>query len=525
MTRYLLAAEADKIQDLIFKAIRLAEIIGGSHLLTSWCHEVKKVMLSEGIPEEDILIGDGGAFRVMLPDRKSCVQWGEWLAETYNQTLGGSLSVAEPVEVADNFRTASKEAQRKLRLAKRRSLTSAACLHNPYAAFCKVCGSGIAGRIEQSYEGERDIVCPYCSRRFKLSKDQSQNLAQLFIKKVESLLPAGIKLSIPDSTDGIGRFERGNVAYFVADGNKMGIVFDHCEAVQMKTLSEKLPEVLLESLAIETARLVEHIYQREIEKKSNGTITLDTPVLPLILGGDDVYVLLAAPYSLDFVRRFSEQYNQLMADELAELKLSFSPGICAGLVICKANYPHTLAHNLAHEFLREAKYCSRQTHSSANLSLISFGQALTEKNTSGDFLNTLQPYSLTNSEALGSILPLQKLIDARFTLRGVPGSRLESLLVLHDPTYLPERIKEDQKRRWRDIFKEQLLRAGRRSVDLSAIERVLAELGSLNPDKLYMREANHRKEQALGSALPDVIAYWDYFLDLDRCREEYGHGH
>ena len=34
---YLLAAEADKIQDLIFRSSRLREVVGASQLLTRFC--------------------------------------------------------------------------------------------------------------------------------------------------------------------------------------------------------------------------------------------------------------------------------------------------------------------------------------------------------------------------------------------------------------------------------------------------------------------------------------------------------
>ena len=34
------------------------------------------------------------------------------------------------------------------------------------------------------------------------------------------------------------------------------------------------------------------------------------PVLPLILGGDDLFALIPAPYALDFARRFCLAYEE-----------------------------------------------------------------------------------------------------------------------------------------------------------------------------------------------------------------------
>ena len=51
---YLLAAEADKIQDLLFRSARLREVAGGSQLLTRFCDETPSAL---GVPEKDVITG------------------------------------------------------------------------------------------------------------------------------------------------------------------------------------------------------------------------------------------------------------------------------------------------------------------------------------------------------------------------------------------------------------------------------------------------------------------------------------
>ena len=62
-TRYLLAAEADKIQDFIFRASHLREVVGGSQLLTRFCGEVPERLLSRygNDAKENVVINSGGS--------------------------------------------------------------------------------------------------------------------------------------------------------------------------------------------------------------------------------------------------------------------------------------------------------------------------------------------------------------------------------------------------------------------------------------------------------------------------------
>jgi hypothetical protein len=46
--RYLIAAEADRIQDLIFRSSRLREVVGGSQLLSRFCQDMPALL---GVPK------------------------------------------------------------------------------------------------------------------------------------------------------------------------------------------------------------------------------------------------------------------------------------------------------------------------------------------------------------------------------------------------------------------------------------------------------------------------------------------
>lgn len=113
---YLLAAEADKIQDLIFRSSRLREVVGASELLTRFCGSVKDTLAKDY--KGQVVVNDGGSFRVIFDTRDQALAFGADLAELYRLALGGSLTVAEPVELNGNFHEANKAASDRLRWAK-----------------------------------------------------------------------------------------------------------------------------------------------------------------------------------------------------------------------------------------------------------------------------------------------------------------------------------------------------------------------------------------------------------------------
>jgi hypothetical protein len=123
MTKHLLAAEADKIQDFLFRSAKLREVVGGSQLLTRFCQKAAgKLMEKHGVPQEkikeQIITADGGGFRITFETKDKAQAFGQDLAELYRLALDASLTVAEPVAYEPDFKTTSDKANTALRLAK-----------------------------------------------------------------------------------------------------------------------------------------------------------------------------------------------------------------------------------------------------------------------------------------------------------------------------------------------------------------------------------------------------------------------
>jgi len=538
MTRYLLAAEADQIQDLIFRAAHLREVVGGSQLLTRFGDRKDGAPMALGIPDHDLIVSGGGSFRALFDSPERAIQFGQQLAEVYYQATGGSLTaIAEPEAVKDeaDFARASQVAQQKLREAKRKRPGRLTTAHLPYVAFCASCGVGLTSGHEKRHPKaeQPQYLCDDCLAKGAERTEESlgaflKPFVQAVVGEQENpydyIWPGrdrpGAEREIDPTTD-LGRFDpRNYVAYLVADGNNMGKVFDYCDQKQMRQLSDAMTVELRASLAAATQEL----------KKGQAEVAVDfIPALPLILGGDDLFALLPAPWALDFARHFCTEFEERMTalvnrKNLSERnKLPRRITVAAGVVVCKANYPFYLAHAVGEERLKAAKQVAKRLAKEPGgrmRSVVDFeiilGSQAGARPEQGKYRATLRPYWLTDDGLPpGWGVKLDALLDQRRELRHLPGKRLAQLRALYYPSAL--RIAEDDLSRWDAQKKALLQRIGRDQDTRAQVESAFAALGG---GDWYTIERKEDKEWH-GHGLPDLLEAWDFAYRLDRPRRDY----
>lgn len=84
---------------------------------------------------------------------------------------------------------------------------------------------------------------------------------------------------------------------------------------------------------------------------------------PIVLGGDDLTILLRADLALPFAQSFLSEFEQASRNEMTQLRARFSnvPGVPealtagGGIAFVKSNHPFHLAHQLAESLARHAK--------------------------------------------------------------------------------------------------------------------------------------------------------------------------
>ena len=308
MTEYLLAAEADRIQDLIFSSSSLREVVGGSQLLSRFCAEVPELL---GVSKDDIITSGGGSFYIRFPDEESARTFGNQLAEAYHRATGGTLSVADPVALdLEKYGESGKNAGDALRQAKQGGGVRATA-QMPYIAFCQSCGLGLAEAHEKRADADAQqfYLCPACRNKAAEREDQSRDR---FLKPFYEEVVASSNVSDfnwPWTAEEVAAYDpRGYVAYIVADGDGMGAIFSNIEKPEQATeLSQAMDRVAREALAAPVRKLWDYLNTHKLHRDRKFI-----PALPLIMGGDDLFALVPAPWALDITKRLCHAFQEKM---------------------------------------------------------------------------------------------------------------------------------------------------------------------------------------------------------------------
>lgn len=512
MAQYLLAAGADRIQDLLFRSSQLREVVGGSQLLSRFCDDMPALLGATG---KQVITSGGGSFRLKFETEENARRFGAELAEAYYRATGGTLSVAEPVPMTDVYGLTSEKAGENLSQAKHGGL-SVATPQIPYIAFCESCGVGLAEAHELRTREEREghYLCPSCRAKAAEWEEHSQgNFLERFYEKVKP------SAKWPPTPEDVAQYDpRDYVAYIVADGDGMGRVFGGCNKDQAQALSEKMDDALREALAEPTRQFMKN----DVAKQASCI-----PVLPLILGGDDLFALVPARWGLDFARRLCRTFQDEMTAFVRKEKITLDQEgnndgdltitMSAAVVICKANYPYYLAHQIGEERLSATKRAVKALGKETRLSAVDFevvlGSQAAHYEQTGERRPTLRPYWVTDGKApSGWGLSINKLLDWRYQLvNNAPSRRLSQLREHFD------RMLEMRGDHWDKGLQRILKRIERdwTREEKHPVHKALNDLGGIKLGDWYELDRKNDKDFRRGHGMPDLLRAWDWTLNLD----------
>lgn len=220
------------------------------------------------------------------------------------------------------------------------------------------------------------------------------NAAQEGLDRQRALLPAAIRDSIPRHAEELENLLEQGVRWLGvlhADGNGMGSRFDRLATSagmddrayihRLRALSLAVDRCALEAFWAAAGTL-----RARAEKAQPDARRM--PLLPLILGGDDITLLLDGREAIAFARDLLEALETVSRDRLAGTDLrdrtrealrealdrELEPGrhltASAGVAVVKPHFPFHAAYELAHELRGEAK--TTREHAGVECSSLSF---------------------------------------------------------------------------------------------------------------------------------------------------------
>lgn len=271
-------------------------------------------------------------------------------------------------------------------------------LRLPFCAPCQT--SGLPAQTIDK-EGNDEILVSTLSKTKRENFDAGQ-------QRLEAIVQATSNSSLIKSVDELERRfkELSWVAVVHADGNGLGEIFlnfDRHTGMKVGTCSprdyiEKYRKfsLALDVCTINAAGHALQALQDRFRKENPKNVGKVIPVVPLILGGDDLTVLCDGQYAIKFVHEFLRQFedetkqitehdylkedrqkNPLVIDgkTVYEILTGIVPeiannafgqnrlGICAGVAIAKPHFPFHQGYDLAEQLLKSAKQVKEKIRS------------------------------------------------------------------------------------------------------------------------------------------------------------------
>lgn len=369
--QYLVLLDTDKIKDYVFATGRLKEIRGASALLD----HLNKEMVSEKATSHGgkPIFAAGGAAMVVFEDEVSAIEFAQAVEKDYlDRTHFASVtSVVIKLSKDIPFFELAKKAAYQLRRKKMRGRLPSEILPRPLFYRCQRCGS-FAVEYEFQYP-EKTFICKVCREKQSVAKAEIQNGAGLDIL-AENRLVARAKenfdvwhnANFPGELEDFHNLSSPSnyIGLIYADGNGVGnIIQNQIKTIEeMQVFSEILDNAVYDSIIIAL--------------DSIGAVKNDIiPIIPILIGGDDLIVLIASQYAFDFANILCTNFKKIVEDSSTQVIMEnpdlhyfngqpLDVSMSAGLVLAKINHPIRALEQLAGELLISAKKLTRNCQES-----------------------------------------------------------------------------------------------------------------------------------------------------------------
>jgi CRISPR/Cas system-associated protein Cas10 (large subunit of type III CRISPR-Cas system) len=444
----LLLGDVDRIHEYIFETSNLAEVRGGSRLITSLItNEFESIF--------------GNYFNDMTTDEKEFRKNGNNGFRIYNNA--GSCMAIVPTHKIDEFITAIND-----KFCQETDVVTITFVHMPMINLNGDLPSP-AGEISKwivdsnrDFRGHQGLIrflksretiekkkksffpfiesnpivrrCGSCGKRPAIAKSQHTPsfLCSVCYKKdqkrdrslpIEELAEecSALKdIDLPKDLDELAGTSS-YIALLYADGNEMGrTLFSSENLIKFKNISQNIEKILRES----TIHSLGPILKDDHEK---------LPLEILNMAGDDILLIIQGRYVLDFSLSLLEAFERM-----CEERLDISATMSLGLTLFRPTYPIQYIFHTTNSLLRQAKRSAKERGESAlsylrlkaPISVYSSEEVLNRYYVSRDTWLTMRPYTL---KEFGK---LRKTAEEIRRDRLLPPSQREAILLSFGRTSL-----------------------------------------------------------------------------------------
>ncbi|MEZ5038499.1 MAG: hypothetical protein R2828_01345 [Saprospiraceae bacterium] len=365
MPKYLYGAVVHGIQSFIFDTGKLKEIVGASEYIEQLCTSAFEKKVGKSYKASNQIIGAAGKIQYLFEDKNSCEDLVYDFFKSIQEEVPGlnfSQAVVKVDQELEDEHTALLEQRLAIQKNKARVPHGLGWMITERAR--RTGGSAVLTKSKQE-----DIIDRLQNTKEEASKNTT--LLEKLVGEDKSILQKSAPKLFEDL---LNNKETGWIAVVHADGNNLGKVIQEIKDSLTIKKEVHLHQVLKElssSLDSATRKAAEQAYQRVIkpifekEKKDNPNVYL--PIRPVLLGGDDITIVIRGELALDFTAEFLQAFSHQTRQAFLPLVKTYDltmleDGLtaCAGIAYIKYNFPFHYGVNLSESLCKYSK-----THSKA----------------------------------------------------------------------------------------------------------------------------------------------------------------
>ncbi|MDG1434751.1 MAG: hypothetical protein P8Q41_12105 [Saprospiraceae bacterium] len=353
--KFLYGASVQGIQNFIFETSKLSEITGASELVEKICTTFFRDCIGENLfKKENLIIGAAGNIKYVFESEAECQRLVSSFPKIImNKAPGITISQAVvKFEKANPDKSEINTLENRLKIQRNRSVSRHGLGLMISERSRKTGKAGIDWKKKES-----EIIDFSQQQKEDHKRDAKYNLLDKILGNDNNLKESNYPNDIKDMLKDTPGYNW--VAVVHADGNNLGkVLLNMSEKLEPKDIKKAFSEfsILLEKATTNAASMA---YYEVVHDKFKYKL----PIRPVIIGGDDLTVIirgdLALPFTTSFLNYFEEETRKEFKDfcqkypKIKDLENGLTA--CAGIAYIKSNYPFYYGVNLCEELCKYSK--------------------------------------------------------------------------------------------------------------------------------------------------------------------------
>lgn len=377
MSKYLYGASIQGIQNFIFQTNKLKEIVGGSELVEDICTRFFQVFLKKnGIPyeEEHAILQAAGNIKYEFQNATDCEKVVlKFQKEVMEKAPGITVSQAVvKLDDKNEYKNALQQLEDKLKIQRIKSkYVSSQISHFMLSETARRTGG-----VGVHYSFQNEVIDASQKAKSVYSDSANARLYQVLtgmesireedkVKEMDDLKGSKSNGDNLESLTSKGSW----IAVVHADGNNLGrkliAMYDHLPGELIKKVIKEFSTTLDKATKEAAKEAYNDIVKDNIKKEDK------IPIRPIIIGGDDLTVVIRGDLAVPFINKFLKDFERITKSlfgqlesrlNLADHSLNLSEGLtaCAGIAFIKPKYPFHYGADLAENLCAKAKKASKE---------------------------------------------------------------------------------------------------------------------------------------------------------------------